>query len=365
VETDRLRVSFDRATGAITSLNMKDANWEVFAGPANVVARQEDKGDLWEPYHGLDGGSKIAMTTRQEVPAAGKARFSHEFKGENGTTRKGPVFSEFHVAHAFDSGRFETTVKIVDGLRRIECRTALVNNEKYVRYHALFPTTVKAGKSVHEIPFGAMERPSGIEFPAQNWVDHGDGTRGLAILNVGLPGNVETDGTMMVSVLRAHSLGAYGFGGGYEPGMTCETGFQLGKERTMRYALVPHSGDWRAARVFREGLEFNHPLIARAVAAHPGSLPARWGLLDVDAANVVLSALQPESGGGVTVRIYEAAGQAVPQASMTIHLPVSGASEVNLLGDAGKPVALESGRLGFALRPFEIKTFALKVDPRR
>jgi alpha-mannosidase len=364
IETDRFRLSFDRATGAITSLNLKESNWEVFSGPASVVSRIEDRGDLWEPYRGLDGGSKIAMTTRQEVPTAGKARFSHEFKGESGTTRRGAVFSDFHVAHAFDSGRFETTVRVVHGLRRIECRTALVNNEKYVRYHALFPTTIKNGRSVHEIPFGAMERPSGIEFPAQNWVDHGDGTHGLAVLNIGLPGNVETDGTMMVSLLRAHTLGAYGFGGGYEPGMSSDSGFQLGKERVVRYALVPHAGDWSAARVFRDGLEFNHPLIARVVAPHPGKLLPRWGLLDLDAANVVVSAMQPARGGGVTVRVYEAAGQTVPRASIRFHLPVPGASEVNLLEDPGKAADVEDGTLRFALRPFEIKTFALKLEPR-
>ena len=35
----------------------------------------------------------------------------------------------------------------------------------------------------------------------------GDGRRGLALLNVGLPGNLTTDGTMMISLLRAHTLG--------------------------------------------------------------------------------------------------------------------------------------------------------------
>ena len=151
----------------------------------------------------------------------------------------------------------------------------------------------REGKSTHEIPFGAIERPDAIEFPAQNWVDHGDGRRGLALLNIGLPGNLVTDGTMMISLLRAHTLGAYGFGGGYEPGMSSETGFQLGQERVVRYAMVPHSGDWRKAGVFRDGLEFNHPLICRKVLPHAGPLPNRWGLLEISDPNVVVSSLKP------------------------------------------------------------------------
>src|SRR5208282_1064959 len=100
----------------------------------------------------------------------------------------------------------------------------------------------------------------GIEFPAQSWVDYGDGKKGLAVLNSGLPGNVVSDATMMLSLLRAHSLGAYGFGGGYEPGMSSDSGFQLGKERTMHYALVPHSNGWAESGIVQESYEFFHPL---------------------------------------------------------------------------------------------------------
>ena len=312
---------------------------------------------------GLDGGSKIAMTTRQDVPKAGQARFSNEFKGDSGTLTTGPVYSEFRVAHPFDSGKFEETIRMYADLRRIECRIRLVNNEKYVRYQALLPTTIKNGKSVHEIPFGAIERPSGIEFPAQNWVDYGDGQRGLAVLNFGLPGNVVTDGTMMVSLLRAHTLGAYGFGGGYEPGMSSDSGFQLGKERTMRFALLPHSRDWSDAGVVQESRQFLDPLITRVVAPHEGPLPSRWGLLNLDADNVQLSDLKPARGGGIILRVYETAGKAASQKRLALHAGVSSAREINLLEDPGRALEVEDGGIRLDLHPFEIKTFLFQLAP--
>ena len=104
---------------------------------------------------------------------------------------------------------------------------------------------------------------------------------------------------MLVSLLRAHTLGAYGFGGGYEPGMSSETGLQLGRERTMRYALVPHEGDWRTTGVFRDGWEFNHPLVCRKVSPHQGPLPKSWGLVEVSSPNVVVSSLKPSREGDV------------------------------------------------------------------
>ncbi len=34
-------------------------------------------------------------------------------------------------------------------------------------------------------------------------------------------------------------------GGGYGPGMTSDTGLELGRQLSFDYALVPHAGDWR------------------------------------------------------------------------------------------------------------------------
>jgi alpha-mannosidase len=357
---EHYRLTLDGTTGAMTSLVSSNGDWEALSGRGNVVARQHDKGDLWELYKGLDGGSRVAMTTQQKVPKRGVDAFSDDGKGEPGTVVAGPVLSELRVMRPFGSGRFATTVRLYASLRRIDVTTRLINQEKYVRYQALFPTTIVAGTSTHEIPFGSIDRPAAIEFPAQNWVDYSDGRHGLAILNAGLPGNLVTDGTMMVSLLRAHTLGAYGFGGGYEPGMSSDSGFQLGQERTMRYALVPHNGDWREARIFRDGLELNHPLLCRNVLPHAGSLPGRWGLIEVSDPNVVISSLKPSRAGDVALRVYEASGR--PAAGVTIKLnsKLNSAREANLLEDEETAAKVEAGSLRIDLRPFEIKTIRLK-----
>jgi alpha-mannosidase len=354
-------VGLDRSTGAISSIHVKAGNWDVLSGPGNIVAREQDRGDLWELYRGLDGGSRVAMTTKQRVPGRGQATFSDEGKGDLGTVTNGPVFSELRVARPYGSGKFGTSVRVYTALRRIEVTTRLVNQDKFVRYQALFPTTIAQGKSTHEIPFGSIDRPSAIEFPAQNWVDYSDGRRGLALLNIGLPGNITTDGTMMVSLLRAHSLGAYGFGGGYEPGMSSDSGFQLGQERTMKYALVPHAGDWAAARVFRDGLEFNHPLVCQSVLAHAGSLPNRWGLIEVSNPDVVVSSLKPTRSGDVALRFYEASGRPASGVSIKLRARVLSARDANLLEDSGPELNIEGNAVRFDLKPFEIKTIRLRL----
>jgi alpha-mannosidase len=256
-------------------------------------------------------------------------------------------------------------------VERVDVRTTLVNKDKFVRYQALFPTSIRGGRCVHEIPFGAIERPLGIEFPAQNWADYGDGRRGVALLNRGLPGNVTNEDTLMLSLLRSTCIVAYGFGGGYEPGMSSDTGFELDTPRTFDYALAPHAGTWADAGVYRSGLAYNNPLLARTDGAHAGALPARYGWLSVSAPNIVISAVTPGSDGTTLVRVYEAAGQAVQGAQLHVSpsgcwgaacCAPQGAQEVNLLEDPIAPLALQGDAVTFDLRAWEIKTIALRTS---
>jgi alpha-mannosidase len=125
------------------------------------------------------------MTKQIGSSKSRRADFSNEYAGQSGSARRGPVFSEFTISHPFTNGTFATRVRLYAGLRRIDIQTQLMNNEKYVRYQALFPTSIKSGDNVQEIPFGAIERPTGIEFPAQNWVDYSDRQHGVALSTAG------------------------------------------------------------------------------------------------------------------------------------------------------------------------------------
>ena len=182
-------------------------------------------------------------------------------------------------------------------------------------------------------------------------------------MNRGLPGNLVSDGTMMLSLLRSTRITAYGYQGGYEPGMTADAGLELGKERVFDYALVPHQGDWRQAAAFRHGLEFNHPLLVRKVLPHAGPLPKRWGLLEISQPSVVLSALVPGPGASIILRVYEATGKPASGVTVRLSVPVAAAREVNLMEDPVRNLDIAGDALTFDLRAFEIKTFRIDLPP--
>jgi alpha-mannosidase len=361
IENGYYRASFDLHTGALTSLRPKPGDWEALAAPANVVVRETDNGDFWELYQNLDGFQNVTMKRPLRVPERGKASFSDESQANGGKARKGSVFSECQVTHPFGSNYFTTTVRFYESLPRIDFKTQILNKEAHVRYRVLFSSTIANGHGVHEIPFGAIERPSSQEFPAQNWIDWSDGNHGMALLNRGLPGNNISEGTMMLSLLRSTRIQSYAEDGSFERGMTSDSGLELGKELTFHYALLPHAGDWRTSRVFQAGLEFNNPLVVRKLAAHRGTLPPRWGFLDVSAPNVVLSALKLARDGDTIIRVYEAAGHATTGVQLKFQARVRSARAANLMEDPGNSLGVRNNSVQFDLHPFEIKTFKLRL----
>jgi alpha-mannosidase len=364
IENEYYRATFDLRTGEMTGLLVKSTNWRALNGPANVVTREQDGGDFWELYGNL-GAGEIAQTRKVLLPRPGKTQWSSEWMGSYESPKVGPVFSECGVSHPFGNGDFATRVRLYAGIPRIDIHTQILNNDRFVRYRVSFPTSIKNGKRVDEIPFGAIERPSSQEFPAQNWFDYGDGTQGLSVLNRGLPGSNVVDGTLLLSLMRSARITAYPIVEGYEEGVSSDSGLELGKRMTFDYALVPHDGDWRQAGAYRSGLEFNNPLIARKVAPHAGTLPKRWGLLEVSKPNVVVSTLKPGRDGSAVLRVYEASGQSTPGVKIALHSQVDSAFEANLIEQPGGKLNVQDNALQFDLGPFQIKTFQLRLGSSR
>jgi alpha-mannosidase len=364
MENDDLALGLDPTTGSLTRLRLKRDNWEALAAPANVVALEPDNGDFWELYHNLDGAQHTIMKRPLRVPRHGDARFSTDERANTGVLLRGPVFSELHTQHALGSNGFSTTIRLYRGIPRVDIETRLVNRERFVRYRLLVPTAVQQGRNFQEIPFGAIERPMAQEFPAQNWIDLSDAQHGLAVINQGLPGNNIDDGTLMVSLLRSSRIQSYGIGGGFE-GQGSDSGLELGQERTLRYALLPHAGDWRNPAVCRAGLEFNNPLIVHKTGVHPGAMPARFGFLRVSPANVVLSAFKPARDGSTVIRVYEATGAPVNGAEISFKLNPQSACEANLMEDSGPKLKVRNRTIHFDLHRFEIRTFKVQLGHAR
>jgi alpha-mannosidase len=164
---------------------------------------------------------------------------------------------------------------------------------------------------------------------------------------------------MMLSLMRSARIASYGYGGGYERGMSSDTGLMIDREIDFNYALLPHEGDWRQAEVYKHGQEFNNPLLCRKEGIHEGKLPKSWGLLEVSKSNVVITALKQAKDGSTILRLYEASGKATPGVTIKSRAKLSSAWEANLIEDTGNVLKILSDTMQFDMGPFEIKTLKL------
>jgi alpha-mannosidase len=91
-------------------------------------------------------------------------------------------------------------------------------------------------------------------------------------------------------------------------------------------------------------------------------VPAKWGLLEVSPANVVLSALKPAADGTTVLRVYEASGEATTNAMVKVFAKLKSAESANLMEDSGDKLNVKNNTVRFDLHPFEIKTFKLRLE---
>jgi alpha-mannosidase len=84
----------------------------------------------------------------------------------------------------------------------------------------------------------------------------------------------------------------------------------------------------------------------------------------VDRAGVMIEAVKyAEHEDSIIIRLYEANGTR-GQVTLTTTLPVKHAFYADLLERTGLPVECKRGMIDFSVKPFEIVTFKLILEPQ-
>ena len=280
-------------------------------------------------------------------------------------------------------------VVLYEHLPRVELGLSVDwNGRKNTLVRAAFPLAVPEASTTYETPYGSVVhgrdelpntyRGEGTRF-VQKWIDL---TAGDASWGVTWSSNV------CAHTLHADAAGA---GTGLSPlllrtAYSCGTPFlwyTLEGRHDFRFALAPHDGTWQESHSWRLGWEHHQPLAvqrlatARPLAPIPGrdTLPERLSLcaLDGDFATVG-TIFQPEPdtpAGTYAVRLVEVEGRG-GRATLRFCRPVASAQRTDLLGDrleasapgaAEAPPAVAGAALSLDLRPYEIATLLVALQP--
>jgi alpha-mannosidase len=343
LENAALRVVVDPATGCITSLFDKRANFETLAKGAcgNQLQTFKDTPKSYDAWN-IDPGTLDHMTPIEEVDSVA-------------LVEKGPMRAIIRVSRSWQSSKFVQDITLYAGADTVDVVNDIDWHETHVLLKAAFPLAASGPMATYEIPYGSIERPTTrnntweqarFEVPAMRWADLGDSEHGFSLINESKYGYDAKDNVLRMSLLRSPTW----------PDPEADRG-----HHHFGYALYPHAGTWKQARTERAGYEYNYRLKAMQVESHTGGLPAEHSYLSVAPENVVLTAVKKaEDDNGLIFRVFEWAGK---QSEVTFTVPhgATAATETNLMEKTvGAQLPLSDDKVTIPIHPYEI--LSLKVD---
>ncbi len=406
-ENEFIRITLDRRTGCLASIFDKESGQEMLDVSrtfGNELLVEEDAGNLWT------------------VMKTGRTWAGRDYRSEVRLVERGPL----RVCFESRGGHKEMTrvqrVYLTAGSRRVDFETEIDFNGKDRRIKAMFAPAL-SGKPVFETPFYSQPREPG-HWCAQNWADISNGSRGLAVLNDGNPGMDADNDSLGLVLMRSLSVlsPAYlrylainaldimkcsqeaaaitkkGLGMGEwalykHHGIalrewSSDGGPDIGKGITLpdhlipfllwmkpsdawergyhefRYAVYPHAGDWREARLPMRGLEFNTPATAVAAQKRKGALGRAATLFSAgdDDAAILVALKKAEKDARLVARIYDSLGRGAGVRIAAQNAAVAAARKTNLTeDDKGRALRIAAGAAPDRLSPWEIATYALQL----
>ncbi len=305
LENRYFKVSFHPQTGNIISIFDKINKKEVLSTEAcgNQLQLFEDIPDRWDAWNigytgrswKLDKARHISISLKGPVMASIKVE--KDFLGLS-KARRAPTPD-------FPSSFFTQEIILYEDIPRIDINMKADWWEDHVLLKVAFPVNIYDSKATYEIPYAYIQRPTArhtdwekarFEVPAIRWADLSEENYGVSLLNRCKYGYDIKDNVIRLTLLRSPRW----------PDPTADRG-----KHQFSYALYPHLGDWKRADTVQRGYEFNVPLMALLLDAHPGRLSPVYSFFKASPSNIILSSIKKaEDRKSLVLRLYEAEGEA-------------------------------------------------------
>ncbi len=379
IENKFFKVIFSLETGLIRVV--KDGK-EIFSG--NEIVIDEEIGDL---YHHKESFKGPLKTESGEGIKYGSFKLKDIHVKRNHLRAVIEVETEYYslrwpyrLVHKLKPRiwrhKFLTIKKkiiIYRDLPRIDFVTEVENDHPRIRLRVRFKPAFVIKNYICESQFGAVkrkkdlyyfkaeewrEKPSGV-YPSLRWIDVNDGAKGITVINKGNPENEVRDNCIYLTLLRGvDTLSSDGRAG---PVIPVPEAMEKGKH-IFEYAVYPHEGNWKKAKSYLQGWEFNQRLISLQL---PRSKKYRVknSFITITPLNVILSALKKsEEGRDIILRLYEAEGRNTTTKIKFFKKPKK-VKLCNLLEEEindRRKVKLSGKTVELNVKPFEILTLKIR-----
>ncbi|MBC8140693.1 MAG: alpha-mannosidase, partial [Armatimonadetes bacterium] len=270
-------------------------------------------------------------------------------------TENGAVRAGIRVIRTFRASTVTQNLFLYAHSPRLEVQTVVDWHEKQTLLCVHFPVAVHANFATYEIAHGVIERPThtntpleqaAFEVPHHRFMDISEGDYGVSLLNDCKYGGCVRENDLRLTLIKS--------------GIYPDAGADQGAH-TFTYALLPHTGDYRAETV-DEAHAINYPLLSAFVKKSDKrelpALPPDYALASVNDQGIIIDAVKKaEDGNGYVVRLYETFNTR-GTATLSLGFDVTAAFVCNVLEENAEPVVVTGGGdIAFDYRPFEVKSF--------
>ena len=267
----------------------------------------------------------------------------------------GPVRSTLRIKRKFLDSIIIQYVYIYNDIERVDFNTYVDWKENDILVKVSFPIEVNAKDATYEIQYGNVTRPThnntswdlaAFEVCGHKWVDLSEGNFGVSLLNDSKYGHDIKNGNMRLTLLKSTG----------DPNPDADK-----EEHFFTYSIYAHDKTWQEAKTVQLAYNLNTKLFSKVCNAHSGELNNNLSLAKLNKENVMIEVIKKaEDSDYLIVRLYEFHNKRT-SVSIEFIKNIQLAYECDLLENNLEIITPNANKFDFEIKPFEIKTFKIKL----
>lgn len=291
LENSKVKVEFDKNSGAVISYILKENNHDFALGKlGEAIVCDDSLNDTW-------GHQVYDYNIKSGVFGEGTLELVEE----------GPIRATVKSVVKYGNSVLKRYYSLYKDSEKLTVRTVLDFDEQYKSVKLSFKADVDNPVITYSMPYGFItKQTNGQEEPCHAWCDlHNKQGRGVAILNTSKYSFCAIDNDLRMMIARGCTyLDHYG-----QRSRDGEMEFLDKGEQEFSYEIVPHTS-FINADLYKASEVLNNPLQTHQETHHDGVLPQSYSGIEISKNNIIVTAIKSaEDNNGYVVRLIEADGE--------------------------------------------------------